>query len=83
MRTRKTKVTVETHQLLVIRDGKRLREDWCRSCSKLVRMLSADEAAALAGVSLRTLCHRVETGKLHFKETGDGLLFICLDSLLQ
>ena len=83
MRTRKTKVTVETHQLLVVRRGRRLDEDWCTQCSRRVGMVTADEAAVLAGISLRAICRNVEVGGLHFKETGDGLLFICLNSLLQ
>lgn len=83
MRTKKTRVTVETHQLLVVRRGNRIIEDWCTQCGRQVSMVTADEAAALAGVSLRTICRRVEAGKLHFKETGEGLLFICLNSLTK
>jgi len=83
MRTRKTKVTVESHQLLVVRSAKRLSEGWCARCSKQVRMVTADEAAVISGASLRTICRRVEVGELHFNETGDGLLFICLNSLVQ
>ena len=83
MRTRKTKVTVETHQVLVVRRGGRLDEDWCTQCCREVRMVTADEAAALAGVSLRAICRGVEVGALHFKEPGDGLLFICLNSLVK
>jgi excisionase family DNA binding protein len=80
---RKTKVTVETHQVLVIRRGRHFGEDWCIQCCQQVKMITADEAAVLTGVSLRTICQRVEANKLHFKETGDGLLFICLNSLMQ
>jgi hypothetical protein len=46
-------------------------------------MVTAGEAAAIAGVSLRAICRRVDLGELHFKETGDGLLFICLNSLAR
>ena len=83
MRTRKTKVTVETHQVLVVRRGTHFGEDWCVQCRQLVKMITADEAAVLTGVSLRTICQRVEANTLHFKETGDGLLLICFDSLMQ
>jgi hypothetical protein len=84
MRTKRTKVTVESHQLLVVRrGGAPFIEDWCSLCGKQVQMITAAEAALMAGVSLRTICRRVEGGKLHFNETGDGLLFICLNSLAE
>jgi hypothetical protein len=83
MRTRKTTVTVETHQLLVVRRGVRFAEDWCAQCGQRVRLVTADEAALLTRASIRTICRRVEEGRVHFKETGDGLLLICLNSLTQ
>lgn len=83
MRTKKTTLTIETLQLLVVRRGRLLEEDWCTQCCQQVRMVTADEAAVLAAVSLREICQGVEANTLHFKETGDGLLFICLNSLMQ
>ena len=83
MRKKKTKVTVETHQLIVVRRGARFAQEWCPPCDRQVNLVTADEAAAMAGVSLRAICRRVDLGELHFKETGDGLLFICLNSLAQ
>ena len=83
MRTKRTRVTVESHQLMVLRRGAPFIEDWCSHCGKQVRMITAAEAALVAGISLRAVCRRVEGGKLHFNETGDGLLFICLNSLVE
>jgi hypothetical protein len=46
-------------------------------------MVTASEAAAMASVSLRAICRDVDVGALHFKECDDGLLLICLNSLLR
>lgn len=83
MRKSKTRITVETHQLIVVRRGARFAREWCPPCGRQVNMVTAGEAAAIGGVSLRAICRRVDLGELHFKETGDGLLFICLNSLAQ
>lgn len=44
-------------------------------------MLSPDEAAALTGVGARTIYRWVEAGLVHFAETAEGSLLICLNSL--
>ena len=45
-------------------------------------MAPADEAAKRARVSTRAIFRLAEAGDVHFKETSDGLLLICLNSLL-
>ncbi|PYS46756.1 MAG: hypothetical protein DMF68_18180 [Acidobacteria bacterium] len=54
---------------------------WCAPCGQQVRMVTADEAAGLAGVSSRTIYRRVEAESLHFMETNEGRLLICTNSL--
>ena len=44
-------------------------------------MGTPDEAAILAHVSSRTIYRWVEAETIHFAETPDGLLLICLNSL--
>ena len=44
-------------------------------------MLTAEGAAGAAGVSTRTIYRWVESGKIHFTETAEGRVLICLDSL--
>jgi predicted site-specific integrase-resolvase len=46
-----------------------------------VRMVTADEASRIAQVTPRTIYRWAETGQLHFTESQDGLLLICLKSL--
>ena len=46
-------------------------------------MVTPDAAANLAHVSPRTIYRWVESGKVHFTETTDGFLMICINSCLQ
>jgi hypothetical protein len=77
----KTEITVETHRVLTIKRGTRHRLAWCEECGKQARMMTADEAAILAGVSPRAIYRRIEARELHFVETSNGLVFICLNSV--
>ncbi len=44
-------------------------------------MVSAEAAAGIVRHTLRTMYRWVETGKVHFKETPEGMLLICVNSL--
>ncbi|HWO01051.1 MAG TPA: helix-turn-helix domain-containing protein [Blastocatellia bacterium] len=78
---RRIEITIETDRALVIRRRSGWVKAWCRECGKTVTMVTPDEASALAHVSSRTVYRWVETRRLHFAETLDGRLLICLNSL--
>jgi hypothetical protein len=44
-------------------------------------MLSVDEAAMVSRSSSRAIYQRVEANQLHFTETPEGRLLVCLTSL--
>lgn len=77
---RRVEILIETERLLVARGGRStiLR---CEECATEVRMLTVDEAAILAGESARTIYAWTEAGRVHFLETAEGRLLICLNSL--
>lgn len=77
-----TNITIETHELLVLRRGSLVRS-WCPACADEVEMLPAEQAAVAAGVNLLSVCREVEAGNLHYTETEGGILLICLSSLLN
>lgn len=79
--TKRTEITIETERVMVIRKCKSSILAWCPTCAKQVPMIKVDEAANLARVSSRTIYRWVETGKVHFAETPEGMLWICLNSL--
>ena len=80
---RKVQLTIETHQLLVISRATGSSQSWCNECAKDVPLIKPEEAAVLAGVSPRTIYRRVEAGLVHFAESPEGWLLICLSSLLD
>ena len=78
---KRTATTIETHQVVVVRRPAGVSLVQCPACLKEVEMVT-EEAALLAGVSLRDICRRVGDNHLHFVETaGEGL--VCTNSLLN
>ena len=73
---RRTVITIESRRVTVVR-SRRPIEMWCTHCNKEVAMFTPEAAAALAGVSPRAIYFAVESGELHFIDTGDGALLIC------
>lgn len=82
MKKRRVEVTIETHQVWIVREPKPLAQVWCAGCARTVRMVTADEAARILRQSTLNVYRMVEGGRLHYRETHEGLLLICLDSLL-
>ncbi len=86
MKKRKlTEVLIETVETVVIRRRLPAREPltgWCAECACAMTLLTPDDAAALLGVSTRTLFRRAEAGQLHFQETPDGRLWLCRNAVM-
>lgn len=80
---KRTKITVRTDQVRVIRRRRSCGMKWCEPCAAPAEMLSPEEAAVVSDLSLRAIFRLVEGGELHFTETLDGLLWICFNSLLE
>jgi len=80
-RKRRIEITVETHEVVVLRPRQRFIQAWCEKCAEQVKMITVDEAAAVAGVTSRTMYRWVEAEKTHFSETPEGRLLICPNSL--
>lgn len=81
---RKTKLTIETERILIIRGGAASeRRANCEVCGELVPLITVDEAAKLAHVGSRSIYRLVEAEKVHFIETSDKLLLICFDSICR
>ena len=82
MRTRnRTEITIETDRVLVLSRRKVSVVAWCHECGQRKKMITVDEAAAIAGVSSQTIYRWADAQKLHFTETADGVLMVCAASL--
>ena len=83
MRTiRRTEITVETRQSLVIHRHGALIESWCARCAAPAVLIRLEDVA-LTGVSLQAICRQVEADRLHLVRLAEGLNTICLNSLLK
>src|SRR5262245_16622525 len=79
--TRRTTITIHSRELITIRSQANWTEGWCEQCAALAPMASPEQAAALAGIKTRVVYRWIEASLLHFTETGEGHLLVCLDSL--
>jgi hypothetical protein len=79
---KRTRITIETERVLVIGKTRSTFDGWCPTCNKLVRLLPPDEADALTAY-LRASRYPLEVSKLHIIPTADGLMCVCLNSLLS
>ena len=46
-------------------------------------MVTLDEGTSVVRISTLAIVRMVETGQVHFVETGEGLLRLCLPTLLE
>lgn len=80
-RSKRTETTIEAHELWVVRRSGVTPPTWCDACAGKTRMLPPEEMAKLRGISTRTIYQWMEAGRLHFRESADGTVMICLASL--
>lgn len=82
MKLKRTEITVEVDELIqVTADPRWLVQAWCSACGTEATLVTPAQAAVAAGVSVRTINQWVESDRVHFIETEDGLLLICVSSL--
>jgi hypothetical protein len=80
---RQTKITIETERHLIISRSHQAVVSRCDQCREEARMLMPEVAARVVDVSVRTIYRWAESGRIHFTETPNGSLLICLTSLIH
>ena len=82
---RRTNITVETERLLLVKrrgsSEQNLAQRWCAQCAAQVLWVAPETAATWLNVSHRTIYRWLETEPLHFTESAEGCVAICLNSL--
>lgn len=81
---RRTEFTIETEDVLIIRNKKRksFSAD-CEICGCNSQMITPRQAALIIQTTQREIFRLVEENKLHFIEFQDGDLFVCAKSLCE
>lgn len=83
MHRKKTLITTETTETLIIIQLQRGARAWCKPCVAEVEMVDAELAARTVGVSTRQVFRLIEAGRVHFIEKPDGSSWVCLNTLAQ
>jgi len=82
VKKKRTEITVEIEEVIrAFGNSSRTSSAWCPSCGREVTMVTPQQAAAIVKVSVRTINRWVEAGAVHFVETPDGLLLLCVNSI--
>ncbi|HEX8815717.1 MAG TPA: hypothetical protein VF753_09470 [Terriglobales bacterium] len=85
---KRTEITVETDQILVLRKSRTSR-NWCAECGREVEMVTVNNAGVLTGGNAQTpkLQAVLPGGRddrgWHWSQDADGTPLICLESLLK
>ena len=84
---RTTRIFTETHEVLSVRRHayapQRRVIVMCEECASTVPLIALEEAMAVAGVSALAIYRMAEAGLIHFRESPEGLVLVCLDSLIK
>ena len=82
MKRTRTEIMIEIEEMIHVA-GRRNRSTraWCVACGSEAQMITPQQAAAMAQVTVRAVNRRVEDGSVHFLETADGRLLVCVNSL--
>ncbi len=79
---RQTKITISKSEVIVLRKAHGFAQADCAACAKPVDLLTLEQAVTLIGISSLNIYRLIESRRLHFRETRQGHLLICLESLI-
>jgi hypothetical protein len=80
-RKKKTTIITETDRLLILNKRSGAVEGWCEDLDGLVGMVRPSRAEAVTAFRLGSVYGSLDPSRL--ERTQDGLLQVCLDSLLK
>ncbi len=80
-RIRRTEVTVETDEILII-SAQRSFGEFCRECREGLTLVTSEQAALLTSVGEDRIRAWAESGLIHHTRTVNGVLLVCLKSVV-
>ena len=83
LKGQRTEITVEHHEIVILRRPCEPARRWCEDCGAEVDMVTAEQGACLAGVTPRIVYRWLEAASVHFLEGRDGSVLICTPSILK
>ena len=79
---KKTKITIESDSLLVVRGRKSLWA-WCPECGAEVEMIRLDGLGVISNLPAPEVEAWIQSQDLHYTQAADGAPLICLNSMLK
>lgn len=81
MKKRTVEIILERDEVFILPAPAATLRGWCDACGAEAEFASPDAAAVLLHTTTRALYRLVEAAAVHFIESPDGLLLICLRSI--
>ena len=78
---KRTRITVETDSLLIVR-GLTSRRAWCDRCEAEVEIVAMKETGVMTNLDQAAIEEWLDSEDLHHLQSTDGSALICLNSLL-
>jgi hypothetical protein len=78
---KRTEITVETDQIMVVRKRQRQVRSWCPECGREVDMVDLKEAESLTGMPQAMFSCGVGDRGWHWSQAEDGSTLVCVASL--
>lgn len=79
---KRTRITIETDSLLVLRGGRALRA-WCPQCADESEMVPFEGVKVISNLTPAEVEGWLESEAIHRSQAADGTSLICLNSLLK
>jgi len=77
-----TRITIETERVLTLRCGG-LGRFWCEQCAAETELVTLDALENLAAEGTERIQQWLDQGKLHWSQSPQGSVRICLHSLVR
>lgn len=82
-RRRRKEERIEIHERLIVRTASGSLPALCEECAAGdAILLSPEHASTLTGIPARSIYRWVEAGAIHYRETANGKLSVCVKTLL-
>jgi hypothetical protein len=78
---KRLEIKFETHELTIVRFGRNRAVAYCALCRVHTPHLSVAESVSVLALTEKEIFRLAESGRIHSRETADGWLRLCADSM--
>jgi len=82
MKLRKTRITIETHRVVVVR-RRRMVRFWCGECGEDSEFVLLEDLNGLLEDGANGVNRQAFSTELHFAKAQDGAVVVCVKSLTR